>query len=135
MGIRTTVFVAVTLAMNVVGRCAESSPISFSRDVQPILAKNCFACHGPDDKHREAELRLDTVAGAIAELPSGERAVVAGRPETSELLRRVTSDDADLRMPPAKHGKPLSVEQIDLLRRWIAAGANYDRHWSFAPPT
>lgn len=130
---REAVFVAAML-IGGASRGAETAPVRYSRDVQPILAKNCFACHGPDDAHREAELRLDTAAGAIAALPSGERAVVPDRPDASELLRRVTSDDADVRMPPAKHGTPLSPEQIDVLRRWIAAGGNYDRHWSFTPP-
>jgi hypothetical protein len=115
-------------------RGAETSPLRFARDVQPILAKNCFACHGPDDAHREADLRLDTAAGATRELPSGERAVVPGRPDESELLRRVTSADVEARMPPVKHAAPLAAEQIGVLRRWIAAGANYDRHWSFTPP-
>src|SRR5436853_4051946 len=98
---------------------AADVPVSFARDVLPILAKNCFACHGPDEEHREAELRLDTFAGATAELPSGEHAIVAEKPDGSELLRRITTDEADLRMPPAKHGKPLTTEQVETLRRWI----------------
>lgn len=113
---------------------ADGPSLSYSRDLLPILAKNCFACHGPDDEHRQADLRLDQREGALAALPSGERAVVAAKPDESELLRRVVTDDADLRMPPAKHGPPLTPEQVDVLRRWIADGASYAPHWSFVAP-
>ncbi|MGC3969453.1 MAG: DUF1553 domain-containing protein [Pirellulales bacterium] len=113
---------------------AADAPVSFARDVLPILAKNCFACHGPDPEHREAELRLDQRDAATVELPSGTRAVVPGRPEASEIWRRITSDDVDLLMPPAKHGKPLTNEQRDILRRWLQEGATYAKHWSFVPP-
>ena len=113
---------------------AADTPVSYARDVLPILAKNCFSCHGADGEHREAGLRLDTLDGAIVKLESGATAVVAEKPDASELLKRVTSTDADLRMPPAKHGKPLTSEQVDILRRWIAQGASYAKHWSFVPP-
>ena len=113
---------------------ADGSSLSYSRDVLPILAKNCFACHGPDEAHRQADLRLDQREGALAALPSGEWAVVAAKPDESELLRRVVTDDADLRMPPAKHGPPLTPEQVAILRRWIADGASYAPHWSFVAP-
>ena len=113
---------------------ANSAPLSYARDVLPILAKNCFACHGADDAHREAGLRLDTSDGARAKLDSGERALVDGKPEVSELIKRITSTDADLRMPPPKHGKSLTNEQIEILRRWIAQGASYAKHWAYEPP-
>ncbi|MCE9605804.1 MAG: PSD1 and planctomycete cytochrome C domain-containing protein [Planctomycetia bacterium] len=113
---------------------AGSPPVSYARDVLPILAKNCFSCHGSDAEHREAGLRLDVLEGSLAQLPSGERAVVAGKPEQSELLARVTSTDADVRMPPAKHGKALSSEQVEILRRWIAQGGSYAKHWAFVAP-
>lgn len=114
---------------------ADAPPVGFARDVLPILAKNCFACHGPDPAHREADLRLDMRDAAVTKLPSGATAVVPGKPEQSELLSRVMSEDADLRMPPAKHGPPLTTDQIELLRRWIAVGASYAKHWSFVAPT
>lgn len=131
---RTAWAMTVLLGLTTQVAAAAEPSLNFARDVLPILAKNCFACHGPDDSHREAELRLDIRDGALAQLPSGERAVVVGKPDESELPARVLSTDADLRMPPAKHGPPLSSEQIDVLRRWIVEGASYAPHWSFVPP-
>ncbi len=102
-------------------------PLSFSRDIQPILSDNCFGCHGPDEHSRKGELRLDTRDGALA-------ALSPGKPAESELLNRITSTDPDLVMPPAKSKKPLTAEQIDKLRRWIAADAPWGKHWSFEVP-
>jgi len=113
---------------------APTPEVSYARDVLPILAKNCFSCHGSDGEHREAGLRLDTREGAIAKLESGASAVVAGKPDVSELLKRITSTDADLRMPPPKHGKALASDQVDILRRWVTQGASYAKHWAFVPP-
>jgi hypothetical protein len=121
-------------SLTVPAAAAETASLSFPRDVLPILAKNCFACHGPDETHREAGLRLDVREAAVGKLESGSTAVVPGKPSASELLARITTDDADLRMPPSKHGKPLTGEQINTLRRWIDEGASYAKHWSFAPP-
>src|SRR5688572_33226756 len=91
---------------------------AFNRDIRPILSNNCFYCHGPDEKHREAELRLDVREEAVAER-EGTPAIVPGKPEASELLRRITSHDDDERMPPADSTKArLSEEQIGILRRW-----------------
>jgi hypothetical protein len=102
-----------------------------ARQASDLLAKRCFACHGPDEKSREAGLRLDRRDSAIAEAESGERAIIPGEPAASELLVRVMSDDDDVRMPPADHGKPLSKIEVDVLRRWIKVGAVYKKHWSF----
>jgi len=113
---------------------AETAPVSFPRDVLPILAKNCFACHGPDESHRQSDLRLDVREAALAEAAGGSKAVVPGKPDESELIARVSTTDADSRMPPAKHGKPLTAEQVGTLRRWITEGATYAKHWSFTPP-
>jgi hypothetical protein len=109
------------------------SPPAFNRDVRPILAEYCYACHGPDAGRRKAGLRLDTREGATAELDDGQ-AVVPGKPEQSRLLQRVTQADPRRRMPPRATGKHLSAEQIEILRRWIARGAPYERHWSLIPP-
>ena len=111
-----------------------SQPVNFNRDIRPLLAKNCFACHGPDEAHREAGLRLDVRDAAIGELDSGSKAIVPGSAEESELLARITSTDESVRMPPADTGIVLQPEQIDLIRRWIAGGAEYSQHWSLAPP-
>ncbi len=104
--------------------------VSFNRDIRPILSDNCFYCHGPDPKHREADLRLDTLKG-VTEDRDGSVAVVPGDPDASQLVQRIMDEDADFRMPPPETEKHLTSEQIDLLRRWIAAGAEYEQHWSF----
>ena len=109
-------------------------PVGFARDVRPILSDHCFACHGPDDKARKAGLRLDTQEGAFAELESGGRAIVPGKPGESELIARVESHDPEQQMPPKKFGKPISPEQIAVLRRWVEQGATWTKHWAFKPP-
>jgi hypothetical protein len=111
---------------------ATPAPIRYGRDVLPILSAKCFACHGPDEEGRQAELRLDLEADAKADRDSGA-AIVPGKPDESQLIVRVTSSDADLVMPPSDSHKPLTPAQVDILRRWIAAGAAWGRHWSFEP--
>jgi len=109
-----------------------AEPVSFSRDVLPILSDNCFSCHGPDEGHRKADLRLDTREGATAD---SIQAVVPGRPEASELIRRIVATDEDEVMPPPKSHKPrLAPGQVELLRRWIADGAVWGRHWALEKP-
>jgi hypothetical protein len=108
--------------------------VDFNRDVRPILAKNCFSCHGADEKHREGGLRLDVGDAAIKPLADGKTALVPAHPEQSELLRRVTAKNADERMPPADGNGPLSKDQTQTLARWITEGARYSRHWSFEKP-
>jgi hypothetical protein len=109
--------------------------ISFNRDVKPILSQNCFQCHGPDDAHRAAGLRLDNREGATRPAESGATAVRPADPEHSELLVRIRSADPHVRMPPAETGKSLSIDQIDILERWISSGAKYQGHWAFEGPT
>ncbi|MEZ5963030.1 MAG: PSD1 and planctomycete cytochrome C domain-containing protein [Planctomycetota bacterium] len=113
-------------------REAAQQPVAFAREVQPILAENCLACHGADPDGRKAGLRLDTRSGMLADL-GGYAAVVPGKPEESELLRRVTAPDDDERMPPAEHGERLSGSAIEVLRRWIAEGARWQGHWAYQP--
>ncbi|MGA1467171.1 MAG: DUF1553 domain-containing protein [Phycisphaerales bacterium] len=105
--------------------------VDYSRDVRPILAAKCFACHGPDPSSREANLRLDLREGALADLGDGFHAIVPGDPDGSEAIFRVQSEDADLRMPPK--GEPLTEQEIKILRRWIAEGAPYANHWAYEP--
>eukprot|EP00913_Durusdinium_trenchii_P013361 g12542.t1 len=109
--------------------------IDFNRDVRPILTKACFSCHGRDDEHREAGLRLDVRADALTKLPSEKTPIVPGHPDRSELIRRITTSDGDLRMPPTDSGKKLSSKEVRILKRWIEQGAKYARHWSFIKPT
>ena len=108
-------------------------PIEYNRDIRPILSDNCFACHGPDAKKREAELRLDVRDDAVR-LRDDHHAIQPGKPQASELIRRITSDDADQRMPPAESNKKLSADQKELLRRWITEGAEYQPHWAYLAP-
>ena len=112
---------------------APNQLISFNRDIRPILAKNCFACHGPDEGARKADLRLDTGAGAAA-VREGRRVLVPGRPSESELVARIESNDPDVVMPPAASGHELSADEKTLLRRWISGGGGYKVHWSFTQP-
>jgi hypothetical protein len=102
--------------------------LSFNRDVRPILSENCFHCHGADAAQRQADLRLDDRAVAV-ELG----AIVPGEAEASSLVERITSDDPELKMPPADSERRLTAEQIDVLKRWIAEGAEYEAHWAFQP--
>ena len=104
-------------------------PVDFNRDIRPILSENCFACHGFDAAARKAKLRLDTREGAIAAV------IVPGKPEESELIKRVKSDDPDELMPPEdSHKKPLKPEAIAVLEQWIREGVGWGKHWSFVPP-
>jgi hypothetical protein len=111
-----------------------AKPVDFNRDVRPILSDHCYACHGPDEQKRKGGLRLDRGEDAFRELKSGRRALVPGDTNRSTLVQRILTADADERMPPAKHGKPLSAARIQLLIRWVAEGAKWQEHWSFAAP-
>src|SRR5438034_2506256 len=122
------------LAAGVCARAASKGPVDFDRDIHPILSDKCFACHGPDEKERKAKLRLDRKDEAFKPLKSGGYAIVPGHPEKSELLARLTTKDEDDLMPPPKSGKKLTPAQIDLLRRWVAEGAAWQRHWAFVKP-
>lgn len=100
--------------------------VDYQREIRPILASKCFACHGPDEQTREAGLRLD--------MAEDNSSLVPGNREESELWVRITSDDADLRMPPSKSHEPLTPAQIAKLGEWIDAGATYENHWAFELP-
>ncbi|MFV1994409.1 MAG: PSD1 and planctomycete cytochrome C domain-containing protein, partial [Verrucomicrobiales bacterium] len=108
--------------------------IDFNRQIRPILSDNCFRCHGPDAEDREADLRLDTAAGIVADL-GGYAAVAPGDPEASELVARIFNDDPDEVMPPPDSHKKLDAGQKELLRRWIAEGGEWRAHWAFEPIT
>ena len=110
------------------GRPADQPPIDFNRDVRPILSDRCFVCHGPDAGRRKAKLRLDLRDVAIA-----KEAFVPGDPDASELIHRINSTDPEEHMPPPETRQPLSAAQKEVLRRWIAEGAEYQAHWSYLP--
>ncbi len=103
--------------------------VDFSRDIQPLLAKRCLACHGPDTQ--EAGLRLDDRGGATQELDSGARAIVPGQSAVSEILKRITATDPDIRMPP--EGPRLTPAEVAALTTWIDDGAEWKGHWAFQP--
>lgn len=111
-----------------------AAPLSFNEDIRPILAEHCFACHGQDGAARKAGLRLDTEDGARAALKSGAAAVVPGDASASLLIHRVTTTDADDRMPPSDKGEALSATDVASLRTWINEGAAYETHWAYIAP-
>ncbi len=133
----TLVAVQIVSAQTVESQTAQSptqSPtIDFARDIRPILSDACFKCHGPDASTREADLRLDTESGLLADL-GGYVAVKRGDAAQSELVKRILSEDADDLMPPQEAHKPLSEKQKELLVRWIDEGAVWQQHWSFVAP-
>ncbi|MCA9211496.1 MAG: DUF1549 domain-containing protein, partial [Planctomycetales bacterium] len=104
-------------------------PLQYNRDIRPILADNCFTCHGPDSAARKADLRLDQREAAI-----DAGALAPDSPDDSEMYLRLVTDDPELLMPPPETKKKLSPEQIEILKRWIASGAEYQKHWSFILP-
>lgn len=112
----------------------DSDPINFNIEIRPILSK-CIACHGPDEEHRESGLSFASRKDAIAELDSGVQAIVPGKPDASEALVRILEPDDDYRMPPADVSERLTNDEVALLRRWITAGAKYEKHWSLVPPS
>ena len=116
---------------------ADPTGPSFAADIKPLLSNRCLRCHGPDDSTRqgggEAGLRLDTFAGATADL-GGHAAIVPGDPDASVLMARITSSDPDTVMPPPDGGERLAPAQVEAFRGWIAAGAKFERHWSYLPP-
>lgn len=103
-------------------------PLSFNRDVRPILSDKCFFCHGPDDKHRSADLRLDQSEDAY------ESAIVPGSADESELVTRIFETDSELKMPPPETGKRMSDAEAAILRRWIDEGAKYEAYWAYVSP-
>ncbi len=109
-------------------------PVSFSRDVLPILSANCFACHGPDEHERQAELRLDREADA-KKTRDDHSVITPGSPDKSSIIVRMLSTDPETVMPPPKSKRQLTPAQIETIRQWIAQGAKWERHWSFEPVT
>ncbi len=123
--VETLALISLVLAASGAG----ADPVRYGRDVRPILAEHCFACHGPDSAARKAKLRLDVRDVAVA-----RGAFVPGKPAESKLVARICSEDPGEIMPPPKTKKQLTVQEKELLRRWIADGADYEAHWAFVPP-
>jgi hypothetical protein len=130
-----TACVAAIVGVTVVGTRAQGqtarAPVSFTREVLPILSNNCFACHGPDEQQRKTKFHFDTREGAFA-----KRGVIEpGKAAESLLIEMVTHADPKQRMPPPESGHTLTDTQISVLRRWIDAGAPWDTHWAYVPAT
>src|SRR6267143_1020931 len=112
---------------------ASGKPVDFNRDIRPILSDACFTCHGPEEKSRQANLRLHINESAFAER-NGYRILVPGSSATSRLYQKISSEDNAFRMPPVWSGRSLTPKQIELFRQWIDQGAKWQSHWAFDPP-
>lgn len=124
----------LSLAACSVPLLAAVSEIRFGRDILPVLSEYCFSCHGPDMRQAKGGLRLDEESRFRSPAKSGRAAIVPGQPDQSELIRRIESNDASVRMPPPETHRSLGEREKQLLRTWIQAGAPYERHWAFVPP-
>ncbi|HEY2249905.1 MAG TPA: DUF1553 domain-containing protein [Planctomycetaceae bacterium] len=126
----------LSLAQSAISAEKPAVRVDFNRDIKPILSNTCFRCHGPDAKERKGGidgLRLDLASGALADL-GGYAAIVPGKPDDSELIKRVTTEDPAEMMPPKGAGKRLTAHEVQLLREWIAKGGKYAGHWSYVKP-
>jgi Protein of unknown function (DUF1553)/Protein of unknown function (DUF1549)/Planctomycete cytochrome C len=132
--VATSSFILARHASSQNSKDAAPSKVQFARDILPILSTHCFVCHGQDEKARKAGLRLDLAEVATRKLKSGSIAIVPGDPKASELIARIYSEDDSERMPPPKVHKGLKDAEKDLLKRWIAEGAEYQRHWAYVAP-
>ena len=130
---RIPTVLAFLAALPVSCASAQQRPLDYDRDVRPILAENCFQCHGQDPKKRMAGLQLDSFEAATADR-NGHAALVPGKPESSAIYQRITSESNSGRMPPAFSNKKLASEQVATLKRWIQEGGKYSKHWAFVPP-
>ena len=120
----------------ITGSATGKGKIDFNYHVKPIISDKCFACHGPDEKKRQAELRLDTEEGAFKALKSDSNhfAIVRGNPEASMMVKRIFSEDPLFRMPPLESNLVLTEAEKNTLKKWIEQGAEYKKHWALLPP-
>ena len=127
---------SLTVATVILGGCGalDANDISFNKHIRPILADRCFSCHGPDSATRKADLRLDLEKSAKTALTAEVTAIVPEKPEESEVMHRLTHSDPDEIMPPPSSKLTVSPGEIALIRKWIAQGAKWERHWAFLPP-
>jgi hypothetical protein len=124
----------LSVALPNLATAASPAKIEYNRDIRPILAENCFACHGADSAARKASLRLDRSEDAIAPRKDSLAAIAPGKPDRSELVHRINNPDPDDVMPPTETHKVLKPEEKELLKKWIADGAKYQPHWSLIAP-
>ena len=126
-------FLALIFLIPATNLLAAPPPVSFNRDIRPIMSDTCFHCHGFDPKTREASLRLDIREEAIKKTEEGTLPIVPGDPDKSEIITRIFDDEDP--MPPEKAHKPFTTAQKELFRRWVAEGAVYEPHWAYTPLT
>ncbi|MBA4149399.1 MAG: DUF1553 domain-containing protein [Verrucomicrobia bacterium] len=126
--------VAVVLTTSVEAQKPVSAGhVDFTRDIRPILSDSCFHCHGPDESTRKAKMRFDTKEGILAER-RGRFPVVPGKPDDSEIVKRIFSNDPDEQMPPPDYARQPTAKQKEQLKAWIAQGAPWEDHWAFEKP-
>jgi len=130
---RVLPLVAPLLVAGLLGAAESSDTVRFNRDIRPIMSDTCFHCHGFDPKSRKGGLRLDLREEALKTGKSGEIAIVPGKPEQSEIIKRIFSTDAEEVMPEKESHKTLTAAQKELFRRWVAQGAVYEPHWAYKP--
>lgn len=129
-------FLVISCFQNKKDQPSSASYVDFNFDIKPILSDRCFKCHGPDPNNRKGDLRLDIESEALAALKSNSsfHAIVPGKPDQSELVKRIYSTDPALMMPPPESNLSLNDHERDLLKRWVAQGGKYKKHWAFIPP-
>lgn len=125
--------IALLLLLGIPAPAQSARPVSFARDVRPILSDHCFRCHGPDRHSRQADLRLDRQHSVLRDR-DGKRIVTPGRPNSSELMRRISTHAIEEVMPPVDSGLVLEQSEIEMIRRWIAEGAAWEKHWAYLSP-
>jgi len=129
----TTIFMVVVIMTGPIMTGPGRAELGYNRDVLPILAETCLACHGADQAKRQAKLRLDQRESALSQR-DGVRAIVPGKPDESALARKIFSSDPDEVMPPPEEARQLTNEEKAVLKKWIGEGATYEKHWAFIPP-
>jgi len=128
---------AAVLGLGFVAPClvqAQTAPIDYGRQIRPLLSDRCYKCHGPDENERKSALRLDLKDAAFGKGESGSVAIVAGKSDESEVVKRILSTDDALKMPPPDSGKALTAAEIALLKTWVEQGASWKDHWAFVKP-
>ncbi len=125
--------VAWTLSRPVVAADAPTKPVDFNREIRPILSDTCFTCHGPDEKHRMANMRLDETAGLFVDR-GGYKIITPGSAAQSKLYQKISSTNPAVRMPPVYSGRTLTPKQIEVIKQWIDQGAKWETQWSFVAP-
>jgi len=134
MGKRSVVATALAILTAVGGRSdSHPKPVDFDRDIRPIFADRCFACHGPDEKQRKANLRLDRKDGGAYSAHGGYKLIAPSDAGASRLYQRIASTSG-ARMPPVPAGPALTSDQVQLIKRWIDEGAKWEPHWAYVAP-